>query len=180
MRKETLDELVSFLNDMDEDMAASNDRSIKRSKVTSAVIWIVMIIMGLLFLLNAKLLMNLARGMDNSLQTVDELVVSFGSITGDMSDITHSVHSMNNNLEAMDIMSESMQQIQGNVADMDTALVTINESVGGVKGRLFGVDEAMSRVDGNMRGIGHNVRNIGGSVNQISRPAKIMNSFMPW
>jgi len=180
MRQSTLNELTRFLVEMDADLVASNRRSIQRSRVTTLIIQIVLVIMIFLFILNARLLWNLAQGMDNSLQTVDEMVLGFGRITEDVSGVHHSVQAMGQDLYTLQVITDSMHGIQADVAAMQAYLQAVNASVLGVNSKLYGVENVMGGLDGQMRGITQNVQTMGHSVQQISRPAKLMNSFMPW
>ena len=180
LNKEVSTELCRFLTDMEADLNTANEKSIKNRLVTTMFIRTTFAILFVVAIVDGFLLHTLSDGIKDSLHHVDVMSKDFNTIAENMSSITLSVNGIDNKMTALSHISDNVFTIGNNMElltqDMDTLVITFN----GIENEIQYMDTSILFVDNRVRGMSHDMHYIGQDMNNMARPIKWMNKFMPW
>ena len=180
MKQQILDELSTFLSDMERELACCNETELRKRQLTSRIIRGTLALMLVLLLANSWYLYKLSTGLSDNLRMVDTMAEQFGHVTGSLQRMTGAVGSINRQFLSLDEIDLAMETVTGEVSRINQSLAGIAGTVSGLSGELYHIDRSMLVMDGQVFGMSGNVQQIGGSVNKMAGPMSFMNSIMPW
>ena len=102
MKQQILDELSTFLSDMERELSCCNETELRKRRLTSRIIRATLTLMLVLLAANSWYLYQLSTGLSDSLRMVDTMAEQFGRVTGSLSRVTGSVENISQQIVSLD------------------------------------------------------------------------------
>jgi len=112
---------------------------------------------------------------------LEDMYSSFGSMSGDMHEITQTADSMARSISGMPLIAESMNQISGDVSAMTGSVHAMKQSMTAMDNDMTRINANMHEMTGRLYNMNRSVNLMGNDVNQMAAPMNSgpMSGFWP-
>ena len=180
MRQETLDEMVTFLTEMEKQLEDEHEVAGRRRALTSLIMRSALTLVVVLALVNGFFLLQLAGGLESNLDSAMSMSNGFTEISGSMQAITRDVVSMADSVQHLQGIQTDIAVMANTMESISVNVIGMGEDVSNIDFHMFGVDQNLATMEGDMRLLGYDVKKISGGVDKMATPMKMFNAFMPW
>jgi len=156
------------------EMEAIDRISNKISRKTARIIRIILVLLGIISIYLVFLTFSMSRDLSAMIDSLDEMYVEFGSMSGEMRQITTHVRSMGQNIHGMPTIATNMQNLNTDVGQMLTSIESVNTD-------LKTMDTNVGHIGGGTSEMAHRFQNVQRAmnvmqydVNNMLRPMTIM------
>ncbi len=156
-----------------------NAAGLKRREITNLLIRGITIFLAILAIVNLYLLVDLDRSMRAIVTSMDEMTAHFAAVSTEMVKVTEHTSNIGIHMDSLPSVESSMTGINTEMDYMDRSVKSIDHSLSAVNGDLGTIDRSMIELNGRLYHLNRNVAIIRHDMNKISKPARLMNDFLP-
>lgn len=180
MRQDTLDELVRFLTEKESQMEEDCATARRHGRITSMIMRSALLLVMVLAVAAAWLLYLLSIGLQQNLDSAARMTDGFSDISSNMQVITRDVVAMNHSVQSIIVIDADVSKMATTLVDMDQGVGGLSGDISKIASHMYHFDVSLADMESQMMVLSNDVRRMGGSINQISKPMRMMNAFMPW
>jgi len=175
--KAVADTMLSFRNEM-EYYDEIGTRIASRTRFIMKTVFAILIVSSIYLL---YMIFQMSSNMTIMTSHLESMYGRFGTMAGDMHEISGLVDSMGNSISGIDTIADSMTEMDQHVSAMGGSVDRMNASMSAIDGDMAWINRNMNDMTGRMAGMSRAVNSMSYDVNEMSGPMNSgpMSGFWP-